>query len=94
MLKNIYLDGEKITFMKNKTTKLDAEKETFPFTGKIIIAENGYGFVKFNGVTIFVPADLLSGGNITNKSIVRGEFVSSFDKKRNQDGFKAVSIES
>ncbi len=79
--------------MKNKNTKQKASQESFPFAGIITIAEGGYGFVKFNGVTVFVPANLLAAKEIVDKSVVRGEFVDAFDKKRNQDGYRAVSLE-
>ena len=68
-------------------------EESFPYSGKITIAEGGYGFVSFNGETIFVPAALLKDKNIENKSIVKGEFVTDYDKKKKKDGYKAISIE-
>ena len=76
-----------------KKKKLNEKEESFPFAGKITVSENGYGFVNFNGTTIFIPAKLLAEKSIQDKATVKGEFVSAFDKTKNQDGYKAVSID-
>ncbi len=75
-----------------KKKKHNEKEEAFPFAGKLIVSENGYGFVNFNGAAIFIPAKLLAESGIKDNATVKGEFVSAFDKAKNQDGFMAVSI--
>ena len=76
----------------NRKSKLDLSSESFPFRGKIQINEGGFAFVQFNGVGIFIAPKLLKDKNLNNGDIVDGEFISSFDKKKKQDGYTAVEI--
>ncbi len=76
----------------NRKSKLDLSSESFPFVGKIQINEAGFAFVQFNGVGIYVAPKLLKDKNLNNGDLVHGEFVSSFDKKKKQDGYTAVDI--
>ncbi|MDD6003929.1 MAG: hypothetical protein PUC50_17260 [Bacteroidales bacterium] len=76
----------------NRKSKLDLSSESFPFRGKIQINEGGFAFVQFNGVGIFIAPKLLKDKDINNGDIVDGEFISSFDKKKKQDGYTAVEI--
>ncbi|MBQ3657911.1 MAG: hypothetical protein II956_13915 [Bacteroidales bacterium] len=66
--------------------------ETFAFEGKIIITDKGFGFVKFDGKSIYVPVEMLSGKQFKNKTLVKGRYKKSFNKKKNEDGFTAVEI--
>ncbi|MBR4440803.1 MAG: hypothetical protein IKS00_04545 [Bacteroidales bacterium] len=75
-----------------RKSKLDLSAEAFPFVGKIQINEAGFAFVQFNGVGIYIAPKLLKNNTINNGDMVQGEFVSSFDKKKKQDGYTAVKI--
>ena len=70
------------------------KKDSTPFSGRITISPGGFGFVKCGGITVFVPANLLQNSKITDKAMVKGEYVAAFDKKKGKDGYKAVKIES
>lgn len=75
-----------------RKNKLDLSSESFPFMGKIQINEAGFAFVQFNGVGIYIAPKLLKNKTLNNGDIVEGEFVSSFDKKKKQDGYTAVDV--
>ena len=70
-----------------------SKKDSTPFSGKITISSGGFGFVRSGGITVFVPANLLKNSEIMDKSVVKGEYVTAFDKKKGKDGYKAVRVE-
>lgn len=67
-------------------------QEAFPFKGQIKLFEAGFAFVKFNGIGIYIAPKLLKEKGIEDADMVEGMFVSSFDKKKKQDGYTAVEI--
>ncbi|MCQ2974222.1 MAG: hypothetical protein MJ211_05360 [Bacteroidales bacterium] len=75
-----------------KKAKLDLRTEAFPFQGKIKLNEAGFGFVNFNSISIYVSPKLLKDKGFNDLDLVSGMFVSSFDKKKEQEGFKATEI--
>lgn len=76
---------------KNNNTKAKRE-ETFEFEGKIKVSDGGFGFVRYDGKTVFVPGNFVKDKEIADGSIVKGRYVKSFDKKKNKDGYKAVEV--
>ena len=81
---NLAVDAEKLIF--------GAPKPQANFEGKIIVTNSGFGFVKFDKKDIFIPAKLISNNKIQNGDIVCGRYNSTIDKKKNKEGFAAVSI--
>lgn len=75
-------DADKIVFTPS----------TLEFEGKIIITPKGFGFVKFDGKTVFVPEGVLQNKTLKNNSVVKGSYKKSFNKKKNEDGYTAVEI--
>ena len=96
------LNGEGIKPEKNNidffaSFSKDADKivftpSTLEFEGKIIITPKGFGFVKFDGKTVFVPEGVLQNKTLKNNSVVKGRYKKSFNKKKNEDGYTAVEI--
>ena len=84
-------DVENIVF-GTQLKKKNTNQQTVDFEGKIKISEGGFGFVRFDGKTIFVPAKLISDSQVLDNSIVKGKFTESFDKKKNKQGFMAVKL--
>lgn len=78
---------------KNNNNNVKRE-ESFDFEGKIKISDGGFGFVRYEGKTIFVPANIVNDNEIADGSVVNGRYEKSFDKKKNKDGYKAISIDS
>lgn len=66
--------------------------ETFAFEGKIIITPKGFGFVKFDGKSIYVPAEIVSLKPLKNNTLIKGRYKKSFNKKKNEEGFTVVEI--
>ena len=92
-------DAEQIVLggkAKKPVSKINNVKreESFDFEGKIKVSDGGFGFVRYDGKTIFVPANLVKDKEIADGSVVKGRYVKSFDKKKNKDGYKAVKIEN
>ena len=79
----------------NKNNNNNAKREeSFDFEGRIKVSDGGFGFVRFEGKTIFVPSNFVKDKEIADGSVVKGRYVKSFDKKKNKDGYKAVAIEN
>ena len=78
---------------KNNNNNVKRE-ESFDFEGKIKISDGGFGFVRYEGKTIFVSGNIIKDKEIADGSVVKGRYVKSFDKKKNKDGYKAISIDS
>jgi len=98
LYESISFDVEKIVFgakspQKSKSKPVTNNEDSEEFEGKITIAPGGFGFVRFCGKTIFVSQKLIADHKLADKTIVKGRFVKSIDKKKNKEGYKAVSIE-
>lgn len=84
-------DAEKLILDRQSYPK---EKQSLDFEGRITLNEKGFGFVRFGSRTIFVPQKLLSSKNIHNHDLVSGQYIPSFDQKKNKEGFAAISIKT
>lgn len=63
-----------------------------PFEGKVKVADGGFGFVRCDGKTIFVPKPLLEKSGVENGAVIKGECVKAIDPKKQKEGWKAVVI--
>lgn len=70
--------------------KPNAEK--ISFSGKIALSSKGFGFVKSEKNSIFVPLMLLKNITVKKGDKITGTAQKRFDKKKNQWGWTAVEI--
>lgn len=63
-----------------------------PFEGKIKVADGGFGFVRCDGKTIFVPKPLLDKSGIENGAAVSGQCVKAMDLKKQKEGWRATAL--
>jgi hypothetical protein len=89
-LKKIDEKGAFKGFMVRKIENLSLAGVLKEFKGRIqIIRKKGFGFID----DIFFPAPLLSGKGIENHDNLSGKAIISFNDKKKEWGWKAVSIE-
>ena len=93
---NINPTVDNVAFFTNLAKKAECSvfgrTEVLEYEGKIMIKEKGFGFVHYKSNSIYVPQKLISLKGICNNDIVYGQYKASYDKKKNKEGFAAISI--